>query len=187
MESQSAEPPGKKIFLLWVMSKNVKGAKSGSTGERAGIHTYGKTRKRISTGQSLDASAPLRSVRHERFAQEIAAGKTASEAYRLAGFKGREANKRGQEIRTIPDIDARIAVIRAEMSAKSQLTKERAMQLCAELAEGQHGAEPHHRISAMEKVGKWCGWESGTQAEQAAAAALGGVADMMKRIRSARA
>jgi hypothetical protein len=117
----------------------------------------------------------------------VANGSTDSDAYRLAGFAGKHTHKRAAEVRAVQGMEARIAAIRAAAAAKSMLTKERAMQLCAELAEGRHGAEPHHRISAMEKVGKWCGWESGTQAEQAAAQALGGVSEMMTRIRSRRA
>jgi len=129
----------------------------------------------------------MRSVRHETFAQAIASGKICAEAYRKAKFKGKDASKRGFEIRNRPEVEARIAEIRAEAAAISLLTKDRALKLCAELAEGMHGAEPPHRISAMEKVGKWSGWESGTKAEQAAATALGGVADMMSRIRTGNA
>jgi hypothetical protein len=141
-------------------------------------------RKNQPKSESIDPSKPLPSVRHEKFAQEAAFGRTDVEAYRLAGYKGQPAYKRACEIRVMPGIEERIAVLREVNSRKSQLSKDRAMQLCAELAEGEHGAEPHHRIAAMDKVGKWCGWEKGTEAEQKAAAAIGGIADMMARIRS---
>lgn len=169
------------------MSKSAHTASVGSTAKPTETLGQRNNRKRQRPGQTIiDPTRPLCSARHERFAQEIAASKTASEAYRLAGFKGKEPHKRVSEIRAIPGMEARIQAIRAEMAAKSMLTKERAMQLCAELAEGEHGAEPHHRISAMEKVGKWCGWEKGTEAEQAAAKALGGVSEMITRIRSSK-
>lgn len=132
----------------------------------------------------IDPSLPLPSARHEAFAQAVVDKKTDVEAYRIAGFKAKEPHKRACEIRAIPGIKARIAHLRAEIASKSMLTKERAMKLNAEMAEGLHGAEPHHRIAAMKLVGSWCGWEKGTQAEQAAAKALGGVADMMTRIRT---
>jgi phage terminase small subunit len=34
----------------------------------------------------------LKNAKHERFAQELAKGKTADEAYRLAGFKANRGN-----------------------------------------------------------------------------------------------
>lgn len=40
------------------------------------------------------------------------------------------------------------------------------------------------KIEAIKIRGSWCGWERGTEAERAAANALGGVAEMVARIRA---
>lgn len=168
------------------MSKNAPGAKNVLPASRRAA-TSPTTAARPRVAASTDFSFPLKSVRHEKFAQLAAMGKPDAEAYRLAGFKGQHTNKRAAEIRANQGIQGRIAWLRADADSKSQLSKDQAMLRCAELANGQHGAEPGHRIAAMALLGKWCGWEQGTQAEQAAAQALGGVADMMRRIRGGRA
>lgn len=60
----------------------------------------------------------LRNPRHERFAQEIAAGKTALEAYKLAEFKKpRDSNAR--RLRNSPEVRERvkqIALVGAELA-----------------------------------------------------------------------
>lgn len=111
-------------------------------------------------------------------------GKPDAEAYRLAGFVGVHSNKRAAEVRATQGMEARIMWLRAEADRSITLSKERALQIAAELAEGRHRAEPSHRIASMALVGKWCGWEKGTEAERKAADALGGVAEMITRIRS---
>jgi len=160
------------------MSLNAQPAPSASKGKPQG--QPGK----CANPHPIDPSAPLRSARHERFAQHVAMGKPDAEAYRLAGFAGLHANKRAAEVRATQGMEDRIAFLRAQADRSITLSKERALQIAAELAEGRHMAEPGHRISAMSMVGKWCGWEKGTEAERKAADALGGVAEMITRIRS---
>jgi methyl coenzyme M reductase gamma subunit len=116
----------------------------------------------------------------------VALGRSDAEAYRIAGFSGKHTNKRAAEIRANQGMDERIAAIRAATEAKFDISKGDAIRRCVQLADGMHGAEPHHRIAALAMIGKWCGWEKGTEAEQQAAKALGGVSDLLTRIRTRR-
>ena len=109
-----------------------------------------------------------------------------AEAYRLAGFEGTHAHKRCIAVRATRGMEARITHLREQASRSVTLTKQRALEIAAEIAEGRHQSEPQHRISSMTMIGKWCGWETGSQAEQAQAQAAGTVADLMARIRAGR-
>ena len=88
----------------------------------------------------------LKNPKHEIFVQHVIAGKDASEAYKLSGFKGKDARKRASDLRTKPEIKARIeeltgritnkAVKRA--SAKLAIDKEMVLRMLMEnVARGQ--------------------------------------------------
>lgn len=40
------------------------------------------------------------------------------------------------------------------------------------------------KLDALKVMGTWCGWEKGTEAERKGAEALGGVAELIHRIRA---
>lgn len=74
----------------------------------------------------------LENIKHERFANGIAKGMLAHEAYKWAGFRGLNPKQRASELRTNPNIKARIEELTARISksatnraaAKLALTKE---------------------------------------------------------------
>lgn len=73
----------------------------------------------------------LKFPRHEQFAQYIAQGKTADEAYELAGFKPNRHN--ASRLKTKDNVSARIAEIVARKSEKTQVSQERVVSELAKL------------------------------------------------------
>lgn len=71
-----------------------------------------------------DGSKPLANNRHEAFARHCTEGKTDSEAYRKAGYKGDEPRKRAAEIRANQDVAARIVWLKRAAQKKTFLTVE---------------------------------------------------------------
>jgi len=64
----------------------------------------------------------LRSVRHELYAQNVAAGMSKTEAYQLAGFKGKRQNSY-VEIDKNPLVLRRIEELLRQTAAKSELSR----------------------------------------------------------------
>ena len=67
--------------------------------------------------------------RHERFAQEIAKGKTLEEAHRAAGFSGNR--KTGSQLRQRPDISGRVTEILNGRDRAEERATERAIERTA--------------------------------------------------------
>lgn len=77
-------------------------------------------------------SGPLKNTRHERFAQELAKGKSAAEAYVLAGFKANDGNSirlKGNE-----RVAARLAELVGKAAGKAEVTVERTLAEIAKIA-----------------------------------------------------
>jgi phage terminase small subunit len=62
----------------------------------------------------------LQNAKHERFAQELAKGKTADEAYVAAGY--RSSRKNASRLRTNEDILARVEQIQSKAAEKAAVT-----------------------------------------------------------------
>lgn len=92
-----------------------------------------------------DASKPLKNARHERFACELAKGSKITAAYRLCGLKGdrRDASKLGQ----IPDIQARVAWLKAKAASDTVLSITEKREICAKIARG--GEKDADRLNAI--------------------------------------
>ena len=128
----------------------------------------------------MNPSQPLPNPRHEAFAQALALDKPATEAYRRAGYAPKHADTAGPRLSGNVGIQKRVAAIKAAANRSSKLTKERALELLGTIAED--GEEKTgDRIAAMRTVGSWCGWETGTEAEQAAA---GNTRDLVEAVKS---
>ena len=66
----------------------------------------------------------LANPRHELFAQAVASGKSASEAYRQSGATGKNADVHAARLMVNDGIRKRISEIRGEQAAKCQMTKD---------------------------------------------------------------
>jgi phage terminase small subunit len=73
--------------------------------------------------------SPLWNPRHERFAQELAKGKTLEEAHRVAGFSGNR--KTGSQLRQRPDISRRVTEILSRRDRAEERATERAIERTA--------------------------------------------------------
>jgi phage terminase small subunit len=100
----------------------------------------------------------LPNAKHERFAQELAKGKTATEAYILAGYKpndGNAATLKGNQrvLERVTEIQDRSA-IRAEITIQS-LIEEAAEIQAAALRDGQHSAAVGALTAKAKLAGLW--------------------------------
>ena len=86
----------------------------------------------------------LENQRHEKFAQQLATGKSASEAYVLSGYK--PSRKNASRLRTNEGVVARVAELQAVAVRSTAITIE---SICAELDEANQVAKEHGQASAM--------------------------------------
>src|SRR4051794_3253803 len=75
---------------------------------------------------------PLRNQRHERFAQALAQGKTASEAYVLAGYKANDGN--ASRLKGNERILARVQEIAGRAAERAEVSLERTLRELAAIA-----------------------------------------------------
>ena len=70
---------------------------------------------------------PLKNARHEKFAQLIASGKTATQAYKQAGYlaKGHGAETAASRLLRNVEVLSRIDVLRRKTEAKLELSREK--------------------------------------------------------------
>lgn len=98
----------------------------------------------------------LENPRHERFAQELAKGKTADEAYQIAGYKANRHNAAtlGRE----QHISTRVAEIVERGAVKAETTVERLLEAGWGLFDAAKGKEDFGAASAtMERIAKIAG------------------------------
>lgn len=67
----------------------------------------------------------LKNLRHERFAQELALGKTADEAYQLAGFEANRGN--ASRLKANESVQARVAEIVESAALRAEITVARVL------------------------------------------------------------
>jgi phage terminase small subunit len=72
----------------------------------------------------------LKNVRHERFAQEVAQGKSAGEAYRLAGYRAanHSAETAGPRLLKNVQIQQRIVQLQQKVARKAEISLESLLQ-----------------------------------------------------------
>lgn len=105
----------------------------------------------------------LKNARHEKFAQSIAKGKSATDAYAAAGFKphdGNAARLRGNEriLSRVDEITSRVAE-KAEWTAADRLVS------LKEIFDRQAGADPRTAIAAIAEANKMQGSYAPTKTE----------------------
>jgi hypothetical protein len=151
----------------------------------------------------LSANTDL-SPRQETFCQLVATGLyTHSEAYEKAGYTpdGSHATRLAQNGR----IRARIFKLKMEQSKANKMSQQEILTFLADIIQtpatevnegspliqevsetrtGRRIVKIPSKMEAMKLMASICGWEKGTQADQDAAKALGGVAELMQRIRA---
>ena len=99
------------------------------------------------TRMGLPAMPILDNPRHEHFAQFIAEGRTATEAYELAGYKPSRQN--AQRLTTNDDIRARVAELQQQAAAKHEITRDRITEM---LLKGWKAAHQNKQIGRQGDV-----------------------------------
>jgi phage terminase small subunit len=103
---------------------------------------------------------PLDNARHEKFAQGLAQGKSASEAYRQAGYEAKGTNSESLASRLSRNIKvaSRVAELKERAAASVSLTKEWVLErLIANVEMGQAGQDLAPANKALELLGKELG------------------------------
>ena len=75
----------------------------------------------------------LANARHELFAQAVASGKSASEAYRRSGGKGKNADVQAAKLVVSGSICERVAELKEAQSRKSELSRDRLREFLTEV------------------------------------------------------
>ena len=102
--------------------------------------------------------APLRNAKHERFAQELAEGKSMSEAYQMAGYRPNRSH--ASRLVTNGNIKGRVAELQDAAAADTQITIESLIKEAADIQKratkaGQHSAAIAALIAKAKLAGRW--------------------------------
>jgi phage terminase small subunit len=102
--------------------------------------------------------APLRNAKHERFAQELAQGKSADEAYRGVGYK--PSRPHASRLATNGNIRGRMAELQNAAAVKAEVTLESLIEEAAVIQEratkaGQYSAAIGALVAKAKLAGRW--------------------------------
>ena len=98
----------------------------------------------------------LKNVRHERFAQEVAQGKSAGEAYRLAGYRAanHSAETAGPRLLKNVQIQQRIVQLQQKVARKAEITLESLLREAAEIQTAATNAKQYAAANSALKQGR---------------------------------
>jgi Terminase small subunit len=103
----------------------------------------------------------LKRYRHELFAQLYVRLNNASQAYREAGYRAKDADVCSHKLLVTAGVESRVTEIRKELQAKSPKNKEFAIE---ELWRVAIGAERDgDRIGAIAQISRMLGWDQPTR------------------------
>lgn len=107
----------------------------------------------------MDGSTPLKNARHEAFARGVAEGKSQTDAYTDAGYKGGPtAHANASRLIGNATVRARVDYLKAQAANKALVTAEDVIRGLRREAEYEGEGSSHSaRVSAWEKLGKYLG------------------------------
>jgi phage terminase small subunit len=102
--------------------------------------------------------SPLCNSKHERFAQELAEGKSMSEAYEVAGYKPNRSH--ASRLATNGNIQGRVAELQDAAAAETQITLQSLIEEAADIQKraakaGQYSAAIAALIAKAKLAGRW--------------------------------
>ena len=97
----------------------------------------------------------LRNARHERFAQALAAGKTADEAYQDAGYKPDRGN--ASRLTANDSIRRRVEEITTRVAEKAEWTAADRLKMLDQIAKAALDKDPRVAVSAISEANKMQG------------------------------
>ena len=110
-------------------------------------------------------------ISQEVFAQQVAAGKTLAAAYVAAHpaadkWKRPVLYARASELSRLETVKARILELIAGAEKRSKLTRDRVIEVLADIMEGRReGSTVRDAIAAAERIAKMMGWDQPTKLE----------------------
>ena len=125
----------------------------------------------------------LENSRHEKFAQAVANGANASEAYRQVSAKRawKRADAHAYEWMRNSGISERIAELKQRTEAKADITRAEIIKILAGYARSHPGDYPHDtRLRAIQQLTKMTGWDAPDKVELSADNEL---TELLKRLR----
>jgi phage terminase small subunit len=100
----------------------------------------------------------LSNPRHEKFAQLVASGLSALQAYTNAGYRQRSAKGNATRFKENDGIARRIAEIQTENDHKSAMTRDELIGILVGFIRDESLRVWPHRIKAAELLAKMCRW-----------------------------
>lgn len=97
----------------------------------------------------------LKNARHEAFAQALAKGETASDAYVAAGYK--ESRSAASRLSTNVNIERRVSELQNRAAEKAEWTVADRLRMLEEIAMNCKGEDPRVSISAIAETNKMQG------------------------------
>lgn len=97
----------------------------------------------------------LKNARHEAFAQALAKGSTATEAYEIAGYTADRKN--AHRLTTKDDIAARVAEIGIRISEKAEWSSAARLKMLGVIARSNLRRDPRVSVSAIAEANKMQG------------------------------
>jgi phage terminase small subunit len=105
----------------------------------------------------------LPNPRHESFAQALAKGKSAAEAYVAAGYK--DNRSAASRLSTNVNVAARVAVLSERIAEKAEWTAADRLRMLADIAESTVKKDPRVAVSAIAEANKMQGSHAPTKTE----------------------
>lgn len=106
----------------------------------------------------------LKNIKHEQFAQNFCICGNASEAWRQATGKTKDANVHADEFMAVHGMKDRINEIRAAMAEKTERKKEDLVKFIWDVVDGAIEADPQ-QLRAAELLGRMHGWNEPDKVE----------------------
>jgi len=106
----------------------------------------------------------LPNARHESFAQALAKGKTADEAYVLAGFKANRGN--AARLNANESIRNRVQELQAKAAEKAEWTAADRLAALKRISDASEKEDPRVSVSAIAEANKMQGSHAPTKGEQ---------------------
>ena len=97
----------------------------------------------------------LKSARHESFAQALAQGKSADEAYAAAGYRANRKN--AWRLKTKEDVRNRVAELQGKAADKAEWTAADRLLMLSEIAQRCAQGDPRVAVSAIAEANKMQG------------------------------
>jgi len=123
----------------------------------------------------------LKNSRHEKFAQCLAGGASATNCYVVAGYSAKGAQPSASALLSNPIVSARVAELKERSNAKADITRTEIIKILANYARSHPDDYTHDvRLKAIQQLTKMTGWDAPSEIKVSADNEL---TELLKRLR----